>query len=145
MQKIDPHTTLAAVMTTDLVLVSPKDTVKEVDDIFRKHNIHHIPVVSGMGELQGIISKADLLKISHGWGIFRKKEQQTYNDALFEMLLAEDIMTKNVACLEPMDTVEVAVGIFKENLFHAIPVVSGGIVVGLVTTFDLLNYAFREV
>ena len=144
MDKIDLRTPLSTLMTTDLILVNPKDRVTEVNAAFRKHNIHHLPVVSGLGELKGIISKSDLLKIAHGWSVFKKGDDKSYNEALFEMLLAEDIMTENVACLEPLDTVEVAVGIFKENLFHAIPILEKGKIVGLVTTFDLLNFAFQS-
>lgn len=144
MSPVDRQAPLSSIMTTDLIVVNPKDKVKEVAAVFQKHNIHHIPVVSGMHQLEGLISKSDLLKISHGWSLFRNLQEDTYNSALYESLLAQDIMTRAVAKLEPQDTVEMALGIFKENLFHALPIVLNGRLVGIVTTYDLLQYAFDQ-
>jgi acetoin utilization protein AcuB len=54
-------------------------------------------------------------------------------------------MTKQVAKLKTEDSLEMAVGFFRENLFHALPVVNDeGELVGIVTTYDLLNYAYSE-
>ncbi len=44
------------------------------------------------------------------------------------------------------DCIEVALGLFRENLFHAIPIVDQeNRVVGILTTLDMLNHAYREV
>jgi len=56
----------------------------------------------------------------------------------------EEVMTKKVATLSPDDPLSVAVGIFRENLFHALPVVDEGTLVGLLTTHDLIGYCCRE-
>ncbi|MBK6619429.1 MAG: CBS domain-containing protein [Saprospirales bacterium] len=67
------------------------------------------------------------------------------NDRLFKSLLVEDVMTRQVATLTPEDSISIAAGYFKENLFHAIPIVDkGGLLVGILTTFDLLNYFFNQ-
>jgi len=54
-------------------------------------------------------------------------------------------MTTQVAKLNPEDSIMVAAGYFRENLFHAIPVVStDGLLVGILSTYDMLNFAFSE-
>ncbi|MCB0617165.1 MAG: CBS domain-containing protein [Saprospiraceae bacterium] len=142
---MDAKTTLSEIMTTDLIIVKPTDKVKAVADAFRKNDIHHLPVVDEGGQLVGIISKTDFLKISYGWSMFRHAKREEYDNALYESLLVRDVMTKEVAKLSPDDAISVAVGIFKENLFHAIPIVEKGLLVGIITTYDLLNYAFQDV
>ncbi|MEZ4980721.1 MAG: CBS domain-containing protein [Saprospiraceae bacterium] len=51
-------------------------------------------------------------------------------------------MTK-IVNLRPEDPASFAARIFGENLFHALPIVESGKLVGIVTTFDLLKMAFR--
>lgn len=142
---IDPTTKISEVMTRDVLFVRPDDTMEKVDELFRTHNIHHLPVLDENGKVVGIVSKTDYFKIIHGFTLFRNEKMESYNKAILRSLLVKEVMTKQVAKLHPDDTVMVAAGFFKENLFHAIPVVdSDGKLVGIVTTYDLLNYAYRE-
>jgi CBS domain-containing protein len=56
-----------------------------------------------------------------------------------------EIMEKKVAQLNPNDSALVAIGIFRENLFHALPIVNeSNVLVGILTTYDLLTYAYNE-
>ena len=56
----------------------------------------------------------------------------------------EDIMTKGIASLESTDRINVALQVFSENLFHAIPVVDDGELVGMLTTFDIIKALLEE-
>ncbi len=132
------------VMTTDVITVHVNETMDRVSLIFNSREIHHIPVVDSEGKVVGIISKTDYHKLEHGFTLFKSKESQAYNEAIMRSLLASDVMTKQVVTLLPTDNLSVAVDIFRENLFHAIPVVDDKQkLVGILTTYDLLNYAFR--
>jgi acetoin utilization protein AcuB len=100
--------------------------------------------VDSANKVIGIISKTDFHKLEHGFTLFRSKESQAYNDAIMRSLLANDVMTKQVVTLLPEESIMVAVDIFKENLFHAIPVVDKHHkLLGILTTYDLLTYAYR--
>lgn len=139
---MDRNTKVGQVMTTQLVTLSPNDTMDKAQDIFRKRNIHHIPIVQN-NKVLGIISKTDYLKILHGFTLFKTQKSELYNNAILRSLLTSEVMTKQVATLHPDDTVEVAAGFFKENLFHALPIVDEeGDLVGIITTYDLINLAF---
>lgn len=141
----DRNTTIANIMTRDVFFVYPDDTMQRVDEIFKMHNIHHVPVIDREGHVVGIISKADYLKILHGFTLFKTAKSEEYNKAILRSLLASEVMSKQVASLQPDDTVDIAAGYFRENLFHAIPVVdTEKRLVGIVTTFDMLNFAFME-
>lgn len=138
------QTPLSELMTTQMQTVEEYDTMEAVARIFEQHDVHHVPVRSGKGDLLGIVSKSDFLKISFGMSLFGNPEKDTYNKALYKTTLVRDVMTRIVVTLEPDDTVETAAKIFQENLFHAIPIVSGKRLLGIVTTYDLLNFAFRK-
>ncbi|MEQ8706635.1 MAG: CBS domain-containing protein [Phaeodactylibacter sp.] len=137
----DKTTTVAQIMSTPVITVGPNDTMSDVQDIFRKNNIHHIPVVDD-GKVVGIISKSDYYRLLHGFTLFKTQKSEEYNDAIMRSLLAGEAMTRQVATLAPDDSLEMAVGFFRENLFHALPVVDKGRLIGIVTTFDLLTYAY---
>ncbi len=142
--QIDSTRPVSDIMAKDLIVVGPYEPVSVVADVFERHNIHHLPVVSEGGRLLGLISKSDFLKISHGFSLFKRQNKSEYDRALYEALLVKDIMTKKVATLQPEDSLRKAADLFRENLFHALPVVyKDGQLVGLITTYDLLTYAYR--
>ncbi len=135
---------LSKIMTTDIITVNPHQTMNTVKEIFDAHNIHHIPVISKR-KVVGMISKIDFFKIQHGISLFKDKEVDAYNNAILRSLFVSEVMTKQVAKLSVDDTIGIAVSMFKENFFHAIPIVDKeGNIAGIVTTFDLLNYAFSN-
>jgi CBS domain-containing protein len=67
---------------------------------------------------------------------------ETICQDMYMEMLAEDIMSTNPLSIESADTVGLAADIFKANALHALPVVDDGELVGIVTTHDLLTYAF---
>lgn len=131
-------------MTEKPLVLRPNDTLMKAKEVFSSQNIHHLPVVKN-GKVVGILTKSDYLAISNAFPLFNEKKREAYNDKLFATLLVEEVMTKQVAKVNPEDPIEIAAGIFKENLFHALPVVDEeGHLVGILTTYDLLNYFFNK-
>ena len=142
---MDLNTPLSAIMTTDLIIVRPADTLKTAADAFRKNNIHHLPVVDEQGKLAGIFSKSDFLRVGNTWNAFQRKNDMPETVGAFnEKVSIGQVMTRDPVKLSPADTISTAVGIFRENLFHSIPIVEKDTLVGMVTTFDLLKFAFQE-
>ncbi len=136
---------ISEIMTRDVITVTPEDNMSSVDAIFKKHNIHHIPVVDKNSKVVGLISSTDYNKLLNTFTFFKNKKSEDYNKAVMRSLLVEDVMTKQVATLQESHSIMVAVGIFNENLFHAIPVIDDEQkLIGIITTFDLINYAYRE-
>jgi CBS domain-containing protein len=141
----DRTTPIAQIMTRSVYFVHPDSTMQRVDELFRMHSIHHVPVIDEESHVVGIISKSDYLKVLHGFTLFKTEKSEEYNRAILRSLLAGEVMTRQVATLQPEDSVDIAAGYFRENLFHAIPVVDRQKrLMGIVTTFDMLNFAFLE-
>ena len=132
---------VSSMMTTEVNTVEPEDTMKKVEQVFRENRINHIPVVEE-GKLLGIVSKSDYLFFKRGFN------DQTTDNRIDEFRLktrkVKDIMTKGIAKLETADRIGVALEIFKENLFHAIPIVDDGKLVGIITTFDIIKKMSEE-
>lgn len=135
---------VAEIMTRDLLIVEPDDTLEKVRDIFQSNRVHHVPVVDKSGKLAGIISKSDFNRVNHILTLTDVEKYKEYNDMLYRSLTAAAIMTKQVATVSPEDTLEVVADFFRENLFHAVPVVNRDFLVGIVTTHDLINYCCSE-
>ena len=127
---------LSDIMTADLVTVTPDNTIQEVNKIFKDYKFHHLPVLK-KGKLVGIISKSDLKLFKRGF--VRNNEASRLDLFRMKTYTVGDVMTTGIAVLEPTDKVNVALEVFKENLFHAIPIVEEGHLVGMVTTFDVIN------
>ena len=128
-------------MTTELITVSPEDTIESIKDIFDEKGIHHLPVTVG-GKLKGMVSKSDFL-------LFSKSFDADVYDEFLEGIRrknykVKDLMTTKLAKLEPNDRVNVALEVFRVNKFHALPVVEGEDLKGIVTTFDIIDYLARD-
>jgi acetoin utilization protein AcuB len=53
-------------------------------------------------------------------------------------------MTPEPIVVDPDDSIGLAADIFLVNTLHALPVVEDNRLVGIITTHDLLKYAFAE-
>ncbi len=128
-------------MTRKLVTIIPSDRMSVVKEIFDTQRIHHIPVVQ-FKTLVGLISKTDFMHFLRG--METTPYDQLVEKSRLEHYTAEDIMTKGVATLESTSRVNVALELFSENLFHAIPVVDDGELAGMLTTFDIIRILVEE-
>ncbi len=127
---------VSTIMTKDVIYVAERDRLARVDEIFKNHNIHHLPVVRS-GEVVGIISKSDLLLFMKGLG--ENTLEKIINITRLNNYNAETIMTRGVGKLDPTDRINVALDIFSKNLFRALPVIDDGKLVGIVTTYDIIK------
>lgn len=124
------------IMSTNLITVNPKDKLTVVKEIFETHRIHHVPVVR-YKEIVGMISKTDFMYFMRGFN--RNDEDRFVNEARLRAYNAEDLMTIGLAKVTPDERINVVLEIFKENRFHAIPVVENNELVGIITTFDIIS------
>jgi len=127
---------ISSIMTTELLTVNPEDKLKVVKEIFDENKIHHLPVVKEKN-LVGIISSTDVVSFLHG--LKSSQMENPINETLLKNHTVETIMTTGIAKVSPTDKINVALEVFKENLFHAIPVVDNEELVGIVTTYDIIN------
>lgn len=131
---------VSTIMSRDLITVAPGDAMIKVKEIFEKNKIHHIPVVR-FTQLVGIISKTDFAHFLRG---AYHPYDKVVEESMLQRIKVEEIMTTGIASVESTDRINVALQVFSENLFHAIPVVDDGKLVGIVSTLDIINKLLEE-
>lgn len=117
-------------MMKDLITLRPEDTLTQVSEVFKTKKIHHIPVVED-GKLVGLVTTYDM------W-----RKNVRHED--YDKIQIKEIMSKRLIKLEPDSKIGTAAELFLDNRFHALPVVDGEKLIGLVTTFDILRYQFKK-
>ena len=133
------------IMTTDLITADPDETIDAVRHKLIANHIQHIPVVEGK-KILGIISKGDIHRMEHHFTLFQSEKALESNRQIFSTILAAEIMTQSLVKLKDTDSATIAVDLFRENMFHALPVVNDkDQLVGMITPIDLLRYAFDDV
>ncbi|MFK8006306.1 MAG: CBS domain-containing protein [Saprospiraceae bacterium] len=131
------------IMTIDLVAVNPEDMFSDVKALFDKNDFHHLLVVGENEELLGIISREDLWRTAYHVSFVTTG--QTFSKNWYTNYQVKNMMTKNPITIEPEDTLGLAADIFSSNKFRALPVVDGEELVGIVTPYDLMQYAFNDI
>ena len=115
-------------MTREVIVAPPTLSVADAWGILRRENIRHLPIMES-NQLVGMVSDRDLLCAGD--------LLQSGELAFWEQTVAE-IMTKAPIVCTPHTSVAVAAQLMTERKIDALPVVSDGRLVGLVTSTDLL-------
>lgn len=129
---------ISKIMTRKLITLKITDDLFKAEKLFKEHHIRHIPVVDNQKHIVGMLSLTDLNRISF-LDSYDEDEIQIDN-AIYEMLCIEQLMVKSPVKVTSDITIKDAAEILAKNEFHALPVVDNGVLVGIVTTTDLLLY-----
>ena len=90
----------------------------------------------------GMLSFTDLLRISFADAI--DEDEETVDTIVYNMFTIEQVMAKNSISVSSSATVKQVAEILSKKEFHAIPVVDGTKLVGIVTTTDLINFLLDQ-
>ena len=131
------------IMTVNLISIKEWTGLEKILELFHASTIHHLLVTDKDGKLVGIISKDDLLRF-YSTMLF-DTTGKIYSKKSFDHTFAKDIMTANPITIDPDDHIGLAADIFYANQFRALPVVEIDELVGIITPYDLLKYAYSDV
>jgi predicted transcriptional regulator len=124
-------------MTKNVIKLNLSDDLTKAEELFKKNKIRHIPVVSG-NKILGILSYTDLLRISFVDAV--DDDAEIVDTTVYNMFTVEQVMAKKVITISPDTTIREAAEILSKNEFHALPVCEGDLLVGIITTTDLIKY-----
>ena len=131
------QTPISTIMTSDLVKLNLSDDLTKAEQLFKKHKIRHIPVVDG-NTILGMLSYSDLLRISYVDPF--DDENENVPLMIYNLFTISQVMTKYPITISPETTIKEAGEILATNEFHALPVCEGNLLVGIITTTDLIRY-----
>ncbi len=132
---------ISTIMSTDIIALNRDDDLETAEMLFKRHKIRHIPVVRE-DVVIGMLSYTDLLRISFADAV---DETETEVDTLvYNMFTIDQVMAKNIITVKSTATIKEVAEILATQEFHALPVVDNGMIVGIVTTTDLINYLLKQ-
>ncbi|MCH4553607.1 MULTISPECIES: CBS domain-containing protein [Aestuariibaculum] len=131
---------VADIMTKNVIALNRTDDLERAEMLFNKYRIKHIPVV-GADVVIGMLSFTDLQKISLAEAT---ADEHDINTVVYNSYTIEQVMTKNVITITADTTIKEAATILANSSFHALPVVEEGMLIGIVTTRDLLKYFVKK-
>jgi CBS domain-containing protein len=135
-------TPVAAIMSQNVITLKHSDELLTAEKLFKKYHIRHIPVLKG-DKLIGMLSYTDLLRISFADAIEDNSESEV-ETIVYNMFTIEQVMAKNLITISSTSTIKEVAQILSKKEFHALPVVEGSQLVGIVTTTDLINYLLEQ-
>ena len=132
---------VSTIMTKNVVKLNLSDDLTKAEMLFKKHHIRHIPVVYS-NKIVGMLSYTDLLRISFADAV---DDNDTIVDAsVYNLFTVEQVMAKKLVTISPDTTIRETAEILSTKEFHALPVCLGDLLVGIVTTTDLIKYLIDQ-
>jgi CBS domain-containing protein len=120
-----------SVMTTNVITLTPHNTLGEVREILTRDHIHHIPIVEGH-KLVGMISSWDIFKLG--------KSIEEY-----ENMPISEVMVTKIATMESDQHLGAAAEVLMAHRFNAVPIVDENrSLIGIITTYDILKYEYLK-
>lgn len=136
------QTRVGEVMVKDVITVRENDVMSKVEELMINNRINHVPIVGEQYDLKGILTKNDV-QLLKDWGTnLNLRTSIKANEQILNSNTADERMNAEVITVSEDDTLEKCAEIFRNNVFHAIPVVSGSKLVGIITTYDMLDVAY---
>lgn len=136
------------IMTRDVITVTPGTTIQDAANIMLRSHISGLPVLDDAGRLVGIVSESDFLRrgeINTGrkrpaWLQFFLGPGSSAADFVRERgRKVEDVMTQDPVVVTEDTPLERLVHLMEKNGIKRLPVMSGAVLVGLVTRSNLLQ------
>ena len=131
---------VSSIMTKNVVKLNLSDDLTKAEILFKKHHIRHIPVVNG-NVIIGMLSYTDLLRISFADAI---EDEDDVDTTVYNMFTVEQVMAKKLVSISPETTIKEAAQVLASKEFHALPVCEGDLLVGIITTTDLIKYLIDQ-
>ncbi len=112
---------VADLMAKRVITAQPHHTVEHVQQLFTKNRIHAVPVVGSAGEPVGIVTTADLV------------------NGVKASTPIKYVMTEEVRKVPAYNDANVAARIMRRNRIHHVVVTHEKVVVGIISSMDLLK------
>ena len=134
-ERITPRKlTVLDIMTHNLIVFKPQDTIHEVMTAFIKYRISGGPVLNDQGDLVGVISEADCMK--------EISDSRYFNMPILDKSVSH-FMTKEVDTIQSNLSVFDAAALFSKSSRRRYPVMEENRLVGQVSRKDIVISALN--
>ena len=128
--------TIQAIMSTNLITVTPSATLAEARTLMHENRIHHIPVVED-DELVGLVTLTNVLAATDSF--LRDPQNRIHaND-----ISIKDAMVPDVATVDINASLRQAALFMERHSIGCLPVVNDSKLVGIITDTDFVAVAIN--
>jgi CBS domain-containing protein len=127
---------IEAIISTNLITVSPSATLAEARTLMHEHRIHHLPVLDG-DKLIGLISLTNVLAATDSF--LRDDGSRIHAD---EIGIA-DAMVTDVATVDVSASLRHAALFLEKHKIGCLPVMDNHELVGIITDTDFVAVAIN--
>jgi CBS domain-containing protein len=143
--------TIAEIMTKEVVTVKKETTLREIAGIFEERRFGSLPVTDDNGKLIGIVTASDLIEqgrslhiptvISIFDWVIPLEGEKTLERELKKMTAQTvgEILTSEVITISSAEPASKAADLMSYHKLHALPVVDGDSLVGIVSRIDIIR------
>ena len=132
---------ISMIMTENVITLKKNDSLEKAEHLFKKHHIRHIPVVSS-NVVVGMLSYTDLLRLS--FADITDNINENADALVYNMFTIKQVMKRNIITVSSSNSIKEVAEILATKEFHALPVVDNNILVGIITTTDLIKYLLKQ-
>ena len=125
------------IMTSNVIFVHYNDKVHKVESIMKKKHFRHVPVLKE-GELVGMVSLTDLQRLSFTGNLAPADVEDEV--PFYEVMSLDQVMVRNPTTIDVSATIKDVAKVLSKHEFHALPVLEDGVLIGMITTTDILKY-----
>ena len=122
-------------MTKNPLTAGPTTSIKVAWKLIQERRIRHLPVVDE-GRLVGIVTDRDLRRVLPSPATSLEIHELHY---LLDKITVSEVMTKDVITTTPFTAIPDAARTLLRNRIGALPVVEGGMLVGILSQTDVLE------
>ena len=127
-------------MTKTPLSLTPDDDARRAREVMLEHGVHHLPIVE-RGRFVGLVSTNDLHRIALG-DPYKDDPEVVAKD--LELFGLREVMAEDVVTLQKDATVRDAAKQLSKGGFHALPILDGEALVGILTSTDLVAYLIED-
>jgi CBS domain-containing protein len=148
MEQDIPQMRAHQIMTKDVITVTPHTSIQDAANIMLRCHLSGLPVVDDDGSLIGIVSESDFLRRAET-GTARKRSAilqffagagKLANEFVHERgRKVEDVMTRDAVTVSEQTPLSELVELMEKHGIKRLPVMSGKVLVGIVTRSNLLQ------
>lgn len=120
-------------MSTELITMSPDDSLKDLAKLFDWKAIRHVPIADESGRLVGLVTQRDYLTVAISK--FAQLNKAAV-EAVYSQIKIRDFMGRKVTAISPETPLREAAQIMLEHKYGCLPVVSDDKLVGIITEAD---------
>jgi len=136
---------LGTLVTYNPWSVPPHILLEDVAARFEELGVHHVPVVDDERRVIGMLSETDLLRARQSRrAVLVTAGAAETDDTSF--VVARDVMSREVISISSMTSFAEALGLLLDRHIHALPVVDGERLVGVISSRDFLReFSYGEI